>query len=631
MQVGSNILNNYEMHLQDNVKTEGGKAAEQPGQVKSSTDISGLKEGMVFRGEILDIVGEKVQIALENRTQLMARLQEGVQLGVGDKLLFSVQENNASQILIKPLFNSLYSAQTQVLEKALDMAGLSPTEKNFSVAKELMEAGLPLDKGNMVKLLSQSMKFPETSMQTLVALNKMNIPVTEANIAQFERYQEYNHQLSGDIAQAADTMAAFTESFPPGTPASTLLSVAGEILDMFMQDMQGAAEGENAADVNPAIEEEGQQPATNQLAEEAVVQAENGAETQLVNEGSVVDGAEVKQAADGAEVKQAAEGMEARLAVDGKVLSEAEEKDISEKEALSGKTSVAERTEASKPEGKNTVLSNLMEKTGLSKDEVNNLTNTLQKAEVPREQIVHIYKESGSAEELLKNITQALNNSDISDQAIRSMLESNEFKKLFSDVIKKNWALNPKDMKDPKEIDELYNKIMKQSKGFEDAIAAKGGDTKNFNQNFQNMRQNMQFMEQLNNQMIYAQMPLKLSNQNANSELFIYADKRKLAEKKDGVSVMLHLDMDHLGQTDIHVTLTGSNVNARFYLNDQQSVDIVAENMVQLAKQLADRGFSLTNEVIKRQPQDSINKVVDEIIDENAERSIKRYTFDART
>ncbi|MBR1866769.1 MAG: flagellar hook-length control protein FliK, partial [Lachnospiraceae bacterium] len=224
-----------------------------------------------------------------------------------------------------------------------------------------------------------------------------------------------------------------------------------------------------------------------------------------------------------------------------------------------------------------------------------------------------------------------LSSSPEQNEAIRNVLESNEFKKMFSDVVKKHWALDPKEMKDPKEIDELYNKIAKQSKTFENVIGSKGGDTSGSGQNFQNMRQNMQFMEQLNQQMIYAQMPLKLSNQNANSELFVYADKRKLMEKKDGISVMLHLDMDHLGMTDIKVTLTGTNVNARFYLNDQESVDIVADNMVQLAKQLSDRGFSLTNEVVKRTPQESINRVVDEILDENAERSIKRYTFDART
>ena len=282
-------------------------------------------------------------------------------------------------------------------------------------------------------------------------------------------------------------------------------------------------------------------------------------------------------------------------------------------------------------EGKAADLSRFAEQAGITKEEASRLTGMLQKAGISEEQLQNIHRQTSSPEELLKSVTQALNSSNASDAVVRNMLESSEFRKLFADVIRKNWALNPRDMKNPKEIDELYDKILKQGRAFEEAVAAKGGDTRNFNQNFQNMRQNMQFMEQLNHQMIYAQMPLKLSNRNANSELYVYADKRKLAQKKDGISVMLHLDMDYLGQTDIKVTLTGTNVNARFYLNDQESVDIVAENMSQLAKQLADRGFSLTNEVVKRQPQESINKVVDEIIDENAERSIKRYTFDART
>ena len=145
------------------------------------------------------------------------------------------------------------------------------------------------------------------------------------------------------------------------------------------------------------------------------------------------------------------------------------------------------------------------------------------------------------------------------------------------------------------------------------------------------MKQNMQFMEQLNQQMFYAQMPLKLSNQNVNSELYVYADKRKLMQKKDDISVMLHLDMENLGPTDVKVTLIGKQVNARFYLNEQESVEIVANNMEELEKQLEKRGFSLTNEVIKREPKQSVNQVVDEIIDEDAERSIKRYTFDMRT
>ncbi len=572
MQIGNRILGSYDMHLQENAKTENSRA----NQAQSSADISGLKEGTVFKGEILDITGEKVTIALDNQAKLSARLQGEVELGVGDQLLFSVKENTASQILIKPMFDSLYSAQTQVLEKALDMAGLSPTEKNFSAAKELMEAGMPVDKNSMVKLLSQSMKFPGTSMQTLAALNKMNIPVTEANIAQYERYQSYSHQLSGDIAGTAEGMASFTNAFSADTPAASLLSVANEILDMF-------------------------------LPEESPSNAMNGSGAVMAGE---PEGGEALT-----------EGINERYEAEGEIMSNFNEEG-------QGSTAGIDKMMA---EGKAAELSRFAEKAGITKEEASHLTGMLQKAGISEEQIQNIHRQTSSPEELLKNMIQALSSNNASDAVVRNMLESSEFRKLFADVIRKSWALNPKDMKNPKEIDELYDKILKQGRAFEEAVATKGGDTRNFNQNFQNMRQNMQFMEQLNHQMIYAQMPLKLSNRNANSELYVYADKRKLAQKKDGISVMLHLDMDYLGQTDIKVTLTGTNVNARFYLNDQESVDIVAGNMSQLAKQLADRGFSLTNEVVKRQPQESINKVVDEIIDENAERSIKRYTFDART
>lgn len=590
MQIGHRIAGAYDTQLQENVKMENNKAVEQSNQAKSSADISRLKEGAVFKGEVLDIIGEKVTIALENKAQLFARLQSGVELGVGDQLLFSVKENNASQILIKPMFDSLYSAQTQVLERALDMAGLSPTEKNFSAAKELMEAGLPIDKGNMVKLLSQSMKFEGTSMQTLVALNKMNIPVTEANIAQYERYQNYSHQLAGDISQAADSMAAFSNAVPDGTSANTLLSLADQVLDLFMPETNKEMNAEMA---------EG----TGQLEGEISAAAKN-----LAGESVPVS-----------------VGEEAVNTGSGVVAGEKQEQ--MNNAALSDEM----KNNTVKDTGQQADnVSQTLERYGITKEGISNLSDLLHKAGIADEQIQAVVRNSDSPEELLRNMIQALSAGESSETAVRNILDSNEFKKLFSDIIKKNWSLNPKDMKDAKEIEELYNKIFKQSKAFEDAVSSKGGDTKNFNQNFQNMRQNMQFMEQLNNQMIYAQMPLKLSNQNANSELYVYADKRKLMEKKDGISVMLHLDMDHLGTTDIKVTLTGTNVNARFYLNDQQSVDIVSNHMEQLAKQLADRGFSLTNEVVKRQPQDSINKVVDEIIDENAERSIKRYTFDAR-
>lgn len=582
MQIGQRFVTGYENNVSEQIRTRQGANVEQSAAGKLSADISALKEGEVFRGEILDIVGDKVTISLEDQAKLMARLQAGVELGVGDRLLFSVKENTANQVVIKPVFDSLYSAQTQVLEKALDLAGLSPTEKNFTVAKELMDAGMPVDKGSMVTILSQSMRFEGTSLQTLVSMNKMQIPVTAENITQFERYENLQHSLTGDIAATAESVADFASAFPQGTDGQTMLQIAGTISELFVPQTESTdvEQGQSAiADMTDNMT--------------------NTAETDIPYD----------------------------------MASDTEDAHIMKNTMTSGQSAITETVTGTNDRIMNKMIASFVGKaeTNLSEEQFQTVAKALTQAGVPETEVSRLFQNASSEGNLFQNMIHTLQTGSLPDAALQNFFQDASLKDLMSEIVKKAFSVDPKKMKDPKEIDDLYETILKNTRSFEDAVASHGGNTKGFQQSFQNMRQNMQFMEQLNHQMIYAQMPVRLSNKQTNSELYVYADKRKLQQKKDGISVMLHLDMDHLGATDVKVTLTGSNVHARFYLNDQDSVDIVADNMNTLAKQLADRGFSLTNEVVKRQPQESINKVVDEVIDENAEKSIRRYTFDART
>lgn len=583
MQIGQRFVTGYENNVSEQIRTRQGADVEQSAVGKLSADISALKEGEVFRGEILDIVGDKVTISLEDQAKLMARLQAGVELGVGDRLLFSVKENTANQVVIKPVFDSLYSAQTQVLEKALDLAGLSPTEKNFTVAKELMDAGMPVDKSSMVTILSQSMRFEGTSLQTLVSMNKMQIPVTTENITQFGRYENLQHSLTGDIAATAESVADFASAFPRGTDGQTMLQIAGAISELFVPETES-------------------------------VDADQGLSTVADMTGNISDAVESDIPHD--------------MASDTEDTAH-----IMKNTMTSGQPAITETVTGTNDRIMNKMIASFVgkEETNLSEEQFQTIAKALTQAGVPETEVSSLFQNASSEGNLFQNMLHTLQTGSLPDAALQNLFQDASLKDLMSEIVKKAFSVDPKKMKDPKEIDDLYETILKNTKSFEDAVASHGGNTKGFQQSFQNMRQNMQFMEQLNHQMIYAQMPVRLSNKQTNSELYVYADKRKLQQKKDGISVMLHLDMDHLGATDVKVTLTGSNVHARFYLNDQDSVDIVADNMNTLAKQLADRGFSLTNEVVKRQPQESINKVVDEVIDENAEKSIRRYTFDART
>lgn len=583
MQIGQRFVTGYENNVSEQIRTRQGANVEQSAVGKLSADISALKEGEVFRGEILDIVGDKVTISLEDQAKLMARLQAGVELGVGDRLLFSVKENTANQVVIKPVFDSLYSAQTQVLEKALDLAGLSPTEKNFTVAKELMDAGMPVDKGSMVTILSQSIKFEGTSLQTLVSMNKMQIPITAENITQFERYENLQHSLTGDIAATAESVADFASAFPQGTDGQTMLQIAGTISELFVPQTESTdvEQGQSAiADMTDNMTDIAESDIPHDMA---------------------------------SDTEDAAHIMKNTM--------------------TSGQPAITETVTGTNDRIMNKMIASFVGKaeTNLSEEQFQTVAKALTQAGVPETEVSRLFQNASSEGNLFQNMLHTLQTGSLPDAALQNFFQDASLKDLMSEIVKKAFSVDPKKMKSPKEIDDLYETILKNTRSFEDAVASHGGNTKGFQQSFQNMRQNMQFMEQLNHQMIYAQMPVRLSNKQTNSELYVYADKRKLQQKKDGISVMLHLDMDHLGATDVKVTLTGSNVHARFYLNDQDSVDIVADNMNTLAKQLADRGFSLTNEVVKRQPQESINKVVDEVIDENAEKSIRRYTFDART
>jgi flagellar hook-length control protein FliK len=90
--------------------------------------------------------------------------------------------------------------------------------------------------------------------------------------------------------------------------------------------------------------------------------------------------------------------------------------------------------------------------------------------------------------------------------------------------------------------------------------------------------------------------------------------------------------MEHLGATDVHVSLSGDVVHTRFYVDDESSAQIIDQHMTMLEKAINDSGYSLTNETVTRNQdiRTTGNKVVDELLGKDLEQSIKRYSFDVK-
>jgi hypothetical protein len=240
-----------------------------------------------------------------------------------------------------------------------------------------------------------------------------------------------------------------------------------------------------------------------------------------------------------------------------------------------------------------------------------------------------------SAQDLLKSIQSYVeNNNELTDAQIKHFFASKEYNVLIEQVAEQQWKLTPAQVKHPEEVEQFFTRLAEQTSKLATAMGGGFGDSgEQMGRNAQNMNENLQFIKDMNENYAYMQLPLQLRDQDANSELYVYTNKKSLHKDKKDVSVLLHLDMDHLGSTDIHVQLNGTKVNARFYLDDNRSITTVKNNIEQLQRQISSLGLSLDVEVVRRtQKKAEVEDIVEDFMakDIPSSQQIKRYTFDMR-
>ena len=144
------------------------------------------------------------------------------------------------------------------------------------------------------------------------------------------------------------------------------------------------------------------------------------------------------------------------------------------------------------------------------------------------------------------------------------------FEKIWDKEMARNWLLEPEMVADKKNIKEFYDKLSHQMKQlekiFEDGSLGKSPVMKAV----QNTVSNLDFMNQLNQMHAYIQLPLKMANQNAHGELYVFTNKKNLTKQEGKVTALLHLDMEHLGKMDVYVALENKKVNTNFYLEKEE-------------------------------------------------------------
>ena len=524
--------------------------------------LAQAEQGQTFTGQIVDVNGSQVTIQMEGNLMLQARMSETVNLNMGDTIAFLVKENSGNTVMIQPLASDLQAMKNQTIFDLLEKNQLSPSDKNYQIAETLLNENMPVDRASMQKVLQQAYKYPDASIQTLVSMNKMQLPVTEQTIAGFEQYQTNQHVMMQALSGMTEEITAYM-SEPDGM--REMLQVLSDAQDL---------------------------PVLN--ADAMLQELEQTIGDALFAQGQINAGMEL-QATD--------------MTGNPLVLS-------------------AEQVSA------------FAEKFGMTEEQLTDLTKQLQDMHFDAQTIQTLYTQSDTTMQLVNHlqalVAGAADKSMIDAETMKAFFMSDGMKELLEAAVKEKFTLNPEKMQYPQEVSDLYKGIYEKMERLMQQMSGHTGSSgQQLSESAKGMQERIDFLQNLSNLFPYAQIPVRMEGRDGNADLFVYMNKKRMQEKKEDVSALLHLDMEYLGPTDVHVSLRGTMVHTKFYVEDEESAKIIDAHMTQLEQAIAENGYSLTNEVIMREPtlhpETEKNAVVKEMFGDDIEKRVKRYSFDVRT
>ena len=224
---------------------------------------------------------------------------------------------------------------------------------------------------------------------------------------------------------------------------------------------------------------------------------------------------------------------------------------------------------------------------------------------------------------------------NLTGNELKEFLDSPEFKEFIKEKVEKNFELNVNRLGDTEEeikdnVKKLYERLDKKTEVLMNMLENTGNKDTILHQTTSNMRNNMQFMQDLSQMAAYVQLPVKLNESKAHGELYVFNRKNGKPINKDSISAFLHLDLEHLGATDVDVLLEGKALKTQFSLRDKTSIEIVESHLHELEERLTKRGFSVTLNTMVMEEKENDNTFMDILEKDKPQISIKRYSFDVR-
>ena len=540
--------------------------------------IDNLSVGDTILGKVTAQTDKSISILTQGGVTINAQNSSSVNFEKGSLILFEIQKVSGRDISIRPLYQNTNLQNTA--QSALKQAGLPINERSLEMTARNMEYGNPIDRNSLIEAYRDVALFPEASVKSIVDLKQMDIPINDANLSQYKAYMNMENSVSEAFSKISDSLIddvikgllvtdESAEQLGFEALKNPMFDALSNLTDSLSEVLSGNQKIDLSKDISALISDAKELNITLNNTETLLSSLDEG-------KGSV-----------------------------GDVL----------------KAFVSDITSESIFFAANEVQT---EENAENSGNINVSVEAKEALSVPEKEIGALIKNENTA----VNDNPAENNIRDVLGDISRLFEKDSVKDLFNKVFSSNWSLDVDKLKDKAEVKHLYEKLFNDTRNLLNAINESAEKFTGAKEGINNLRENIEFINDLNHYVPYIQIPFHNDENSANSELYVFKNRKNLASSDGELSAFIHLDMSNLGPTDVLVKMRDMHITTNFTMKDEDTLIFIEHHLDYLDKRLNEKGYSFEASVSTK--KDEISPITRMLAENERHLLFSDTSFDAR-
>lgn len=176
-------------------------------KLKQAQLLQTLKQGSIFKGQIVNITNNTVSLKLLNGSSLEAKTLKNIDFKIGSIVDFEVKSNNDSKLIIKPC-NMEGTSKSNMILDVLQEANLKMSDENIKLVNMLIKNKMPVDTNSISKFNVDIKGNDGFTVELLDFMLQNNIELEPKIMSHLKGYSQNNIKIASQIESLVNNLVS---------------------------------------------------------------------------------------------------------------------------------------------------------------------------------------------------------------------------------------------------------------------------------------------------------------------------------------------------------------------------------------------------------------------------------------